>query len=269
MHYLNTPLSVTRGPEYRGSSPAERGTWFSLSAYCADQENGGRIVGGALWKDRQWQQVCGVTMREIRAASRLVTFEGDDVIVFGYPVEQEAKIQAKRNAGKAGGAVRTEAKSQAARANGASGGRPITQAETQANADDEPKQEPNERERKGMKEPQSPSELGEGWGREGNADEAPGPTHEELRLSALFNRRPTTTWSAKEIKAFKAAKPTMQDIEAVEEYYHEERQKQKGFHRRDLLTLLNNWSGEVDRAIEANRQLALGLLARQPRRRTL
>ena len=96
MKYLNIELSTLRSAEYVGSSPAERGTWLSVSAHCADQENGGRVVGGATWKDRQWQQACGVTMREVRAAHRLLAVSGEDIIVFAYPVEKEAQVRALR-----------------------------------------------------------------------------------------------------------------------------------------------------------------------------
>jgi hypothetical protein len=69
------------------------------------------------------------------------------------------------------------------------------------------------------------------------------------RLQAIFNRRDSTVWSAKEMKAFDAACPIDDaDLAAVEEYYRAERHKEKNICRRDLLTLLNNWPGEVDRA---------------------
>ena len=110
MKYLSLELKTLRSPEYVGSAPTERGTWLSVLGYCADQENGGRIVGAMTWKDRQWQQVCGVTLREVRSTTRLLLIEGDDVIVFGYPVCLESEIVAKRAAGRLGGQARTQAK---------------------------------------------------------------------------------------------------------------------------------------------------------------
>ena len=103
MNWLNIELRTIRSPEYVGSSPTERATWLSVLAYCADQENGGRISGAAGWKDRQWQQVCGVTAREVRAATRLILIDGADVIAFAYPVEKEAEVMARRQAGREGG----------------------------------------------------------------------------------------------------------------------------------------------------------------------
>ena len=147
MKYLSLELKTLRSPEYVGSAPTERGTWLSVLGYCADQENGGRIVGAMTWKDRQWQQVCGVTLREVRSTTRLLLIEGDDVIVFGYPVCLESEIVAKRAAGRLGGQARTQAKTQAARENGAKHNPSKTQAELeavgQARTQAKPKQEPN------------------------------------------------------------------------------------------------------------------------------
>jgi hypothetical protein len=65
-------------------------------AYCCEQENGGRLAGAAWWKDRQWQQVCGVTAREVRNASRLIVIEGEDVVVLAYPAAKEAEVRRSR-----------------------------------------------------------------------------------------------------------------------------------------------------------------------------
>ena len=165
MKYLSIDLSTLRSPEYIGSTPTERGTWLSVLGYCADQENGGRIVGAMTWKDRQWQQVCGVTLREVRTATRLLMIEGEDVIVFDYPLYLEEEIRKRRVSGRVGGQARTQAKAQAARDNGAknksSGPQAKTQAEPkeclkqnpsgtqgvlEANTQAQPKQTPNVRE---------------------------------------------------------------------------------------------------------------------------
>ena len=77
------------------------------------------------------------------------------------------------------------------------------------------------------------------------------PTTEAAqRIAHLFDRRFTTPWSDKEIAAFKKAKPQVSDFEVIVRYYAQERAKpdNKGIHRRDLLTFLNNYAGELDRA---------------------
>ena len=103
MDWLNLHISTTvRSPEYVGSSPAERGTWVSVLAYACEIECGGRLVGAAAWKDRQWQQSCGVTLREVRTASRLMRFEGDDLLINGYPAAKENQVRQARGVGMAG-----------------------------------------------------------------------------------------------------------------------------------------------------------------------
>lgn len=107
MDWLNLHIpTALRSPEYIGSSPAERGTWLSVLAYACGIECGGRLVGAAGWKDRQWQQACGVTLREINAASRLLHMEGADVLVNGYPVAIEEKVRKNRGNAMAGAMAR-------------------------------------------------------------------------------------------------------------------------------------------------------------------
>ena len=74
-----------------------------------------------------------------------------------------------------------------------------------------------------------------------------------LRIAALYRRKPTTQWSTKEIKAYKAiGKIDPEDLELVCQYTEAERKKgDDGRHRRDLATFLNNFTGELDRAKEA------------------
>lgn len=103
MRWLNIEIATLRCPSYIGAEPVERATWLSLLGYCADQENGGRIRSCKRWKDRQWQQVCGITQAEAQASSELWHYDGDDIVVAFYPVEREAEMKAKRKAGSIGG----------------------------------------------------------------------------------------------------------------------------------------------------------------------
>jgi len=72
----------------------------------------------------------------------------------------------------------------------------------------------------------------------------------KLRLFALFNRRVYRMMDAKEQKAFKTADVQDEDLTLVEDYYADPHPEWDGkdFRRRDLVTLLNNWQGEVDKA---------------------
>jgi hypothetical protein len=67
-----------------------------------------------------------------------------------------------------------------------------------------------------------------------------------LRIGAIVRRRPTTPWSTKEIKALKEVfefNTPEEDILLVEARYKSDDK----YLRRELITLLNNWNGEVDK----------------------
>jgi uncharacterized protein YdaU (DUF1376 family) len=67
-----------------------------------------------------------------------------------------------------------------------------------------------------------------------------------LRVGAMVRRRPTTQWSTKEIKALKEIfdfNTPEEDLVALEARY----QSNDPYLRRELMTLLNNWNGEVDK----------------------
>lgn len=71
------------------------------------------------------------------------------------------------------------------------------------------------------------------------------------KISTLFRRRFTTAWSPKEVAVFKRLKAAgaFEDLDLVIRYTLAERRKgDKGCHRRDLGTFLNQFTGEVDRA---------------------
>lgn len=134
MDWLNLHIPThIRHPAFIGSSPAERGTWLCVLAYGVEIECGGRLTGAANWKDRQWQQACGVTLREVRAADRLLRVDGHDVVINGYPSAKETEVQQKRLLG--GGT--SERKAVAARMNGSKGGRP-KQKPTETHGDGNP-----------------------------------------------------------------------------------------------------------------------------------
>lgn len=68
-----------------------------------------------------------------------------------------------------------------------------------------------------------------------------------LRVGSMLRRRPDTAWSPKELKALKAVlelDTPEDDILALEKRYASNDQ----YLRRDVITLLNNWNGEIDKA---------------------
>lgn len=75
------------------------------------------------------------------------------------------------------------------------------------------------------------------------------PNPIQKRLNALFRRRDTTPWDGKMLKAFRAVHIEEEDLVVLERYYRARIPAGKtDYRRRDLPTLLNNFSGEVDRA---------------------
>lgn len=81
------------------------------------------------------------------------------------------------------------------------------------------------------------------------------PTSEPAkRIAAIFHRKLTTAWTEKEVKQFRVlAKDKcfddLTDLATVERYYFAQRKMgDRGVHRRDLITFLNNFQGELDRA---------------------
>ena len=68
-----------------------------------------------------------------------------------------------------------------------------------------------------------------------------------LRVGAMIRRRPATHWSTKEIKALKEIfdfNTPEEDLVALEARY----QSDDKYLRRELMTLLNNWNGEIDKS---------------------
>ena len=68
-----------------------------------------------------------------------------------------------------------------------------------------------------------------------------------LRIGSWFKRRESTKWSDKELKALrgviKLGTPP-EDIDLLEAWYN----SGDTYLRKDIITLLNNWGGEIDRA---------------------
>lgn len=67
------------------------------------------------------------------------------------------------------------------------------------------------------------------------------------KINQWFKRRPTTRWSDKEDKALKLIAKLgtdSEDLSSLDRYYNSGCE----YLRRDVQTLLNNWTGEIDRA---------------------
>ena len=104
MNWLNLDQVFLAGEPVAGADSLDVGVWLRLLAYCGKVENGGRIKGASLWKSCAWIRVVGITEDEFhREAPGLWKIVGDDVVVLGYPSDQEEKVKANRLNGKLGG----------------------------------------------------------------------------------------------------------------------------------------------------------------------
>ena len=75
------------------------------------------------------------------------------------------------------------------------------------------------------------------------------PTPLEIRVGKLLNRKETTRMSEKERAALKQiGEPSEDELQLLEEFYNAVIPEEKDYRRTALLTLLNNWNGEVDKA---------------------
>ncbi|MDH3068819.1 hypothetical protein QET40_06780 [Akkermansia sp. N21169] len=114
--------------EFIGAEPVQRATWIALLAWCCEQENGGIIHECRSWGMRRWMQTCGVTQEEIGEGCELYSWDGNNLMVFGYPKHIQANLEVKRTI---------------ARENGKLGGRPRktnvgTDIETNVETDEKP-----------------------------------------------------------------------------------------------------------------------------------
>lgn len=72
--------------------------------------------------------------------------------------------------------------------------------------------------------------------------------HLMVRIGSWFNRGPETLWTLAEGIALMTIQPPSSEVETLECYYRADIDKERDFRRHDLITLLNNWTGELDRA---------------------
>jgi hypothetical protein len=77
------------------------------------------------------------------------------------------------------------------------------------------------------------------------------PDEHQKVINGWFGRRDRTAWSAKELKAYRAIdeQTIIDGIEDLNAYYSAPK-KLAPYKRREIITLLNNWSGDMDKWAE-------------------
>ncbi len=86
---------------------------------------------------------------------------------------------------------------------------------------------------------------------EGKGSDMVPTTEQSKRIASVFHRKHTTAWTPQEIKAYKSIGTLPEeDLQAVERYYADNWPPRRDVNilRHDLITFLNNFAGEVDRA---------------------
>lgn len=265
MEFINLHVSVLDSPQFLTAEPVDRATWLCLYRFCAGQENGGRILGAGAFTDRAWQQLAGVLLKEVRRSSGLWRWDGDDLVVEFYNIEQETQVKRLRSQASAGGRARWH------RENGAS---PLPTAMPQgipagtAAGKGDGNAKGKERKGKGKEGKDYPggqqaAASGQGQGANSKSKakmtapiDLEDPTRSRMiEVGALKGRRPDTPWSPREVEAFEAARlgacpaADFEDqLGVMRRYYAAKIAADKDIRRRDLQTLLNNWPGELDRA---------------------
>ena len=68
------------------------------------------------------------------------------------------------------------------------------------------------------------------------------------QIGSWFGRREGTLWTIAEAASLMMVKPSQSEIDGMGIYYQAQISADDDIRRRDLQTLLNNWSGELDRA---------------------
>ena len=83
-----------------------------------------------------------------------------------------------------------------------------------------------------------------------------------LRVGELFNRNESTLWTIGETESLSQIGPSGKELTLIKNYYTAVFPKDKDYRRRKLLTLLNNWNSELDRARAWAKEAQKGLSKR-------
>lgn len=102
MEYINLHVSAIDSAEFKGATPAQQGTWICLQRYACGQEQGERIPACRPWPERKWQTVLCVEKNLVLEDCGLWTWEGDDLVITFYPIEQEKRVSKMRRGGRLG-----------------------------------------------------------------------------------------------------------------------------------------------------------------------
>ena len=82
------------------------------------------------------------------------------------------------------------------------------------------------------------------------------------KVGKLFRRYESTLWTIAEEEALAQIDPLPKELQLLKSYYSANFRKDEDYRRRNLLTLLNNWNSELDRARAWAKEAQKGLSKR-------
>ena len=127
MRFFPVECATVTGTDFSCATFEQQGQWLNLLTYCAGQENGGRIEGAAELPAVFFQRSLAMSKKEFESECPLWTWDGPDLVVKFYPLQNQEKCEALRESGRKGGKTRAaKAKAEKQEAN--------AQADAQANA---------------------------------------------------------------------------------------------------------------------------------------
>lgn len=99
MNHLYIQIKILSTEPFLHASAEQIGYWLQLYAYCATQENGGRIQNCRNWAPATWLRIMG---RDTPGECSLWVWHDDDLLLIGYDTANERLAQRKREGGKKG-----------------------------------------------------------------------------------------------------------------------------------------------------------------------
>ena len=127
MRFFPVECATVTGTDFSCATFEQQGQWLNLMTYCAGQENGGRIEGASELPEVFFQRSLAMRKEEFESECPLWIWDGQDLVVKFYPLQNQEKCQTLRESGRKGGRSRAaKAKAEKLGAN--------AQADAQANA---------------------------------------------------------------------------------------------------------------------------------------
>ncbi len=106
MRFFPVECATVTGTDFSCATFEQQGQWLNLMTYCASQENGGRIEGAAELPEVFFQRSLAMRKEELESECPLWTWDGQDLVVKFYPLENQEKCQTLRENGRRGGRKR-------------------------------------------------------------------------------------------------------------------------------------------------------------------